>query len=194
VVGYFGLSHPDYKDLFAQLTPINLLISSILSFVWHSKWHIKFIIGCLAIFLLGMSSEIIGVQTGMLFGNYNYSNLLGIKVFGVPLMIGINWLTLIYGFRQIVKLLKIRKLIIAMLLVSLMMILHDYALEPFAITLNLWNWQGGHIPLFNYLTWGFVSSLAYIIIHFTDRTKFNSIPVIVLIIQYLLFNSIIFLK
>lgn len=38
-----------------------------------------------------MIVELIGVNTGLLFGTYQYGENLGIKVFGVPFLIGINW-------------------------------------------------------------------------------------------------------
>ena len=38
-----------------------------------------------------MISEILGVKFGIIFGNYEYGNALGYKVFGVPLLIGANW-------------------------------------------------------------------------------------------------------
>ena len=50
-------------------------------------------------FLTGMITEILGVQLGWIFGDYQYGEALGYKLFGVPLLIGVNWtlLTLITG-------------------------------------------------------------------------------------------------
>ena len=50
-------------------------------------------------FLTGMITEILGVQWGWIFGNYQYGDALGYKVLGVPLLIGVNWalLTIITG-------------------------------------------------------------------------------------------------
>ena len=42
-------------------------------------------------FAIGFSAELIGVHSGMLFGNYSYGNNLGLKLAEVPLIIGINW-------------------------------------------------------------------------------------------------------
>lgn len=46
-----------------------------------------------------MLAEILVVSYGIIFGNYKYGEILGYKVLGVPLIIGINWciLTLIKG-------------------------------------------------------------------------------------------------
>ena len=42
-----------------------------------------------------MLTEAIGVNTGLLFGTYEYGANLGFKIFGVPLIIGVNWTVLI---------------------------------------------------------------------------------------------------
>ena len=46
-----------------------------------------------------MLAEILVVSYGIIFGNYKYGEILGYKVLGVPLIIGINWciLSLIKG-------------------------------------------------------------------------------------------------
>ena len=38
-----------------------------------------------------MISEILGVKFGIIFGDYEYGNALGYKIFEVPLLIGANW-------------------------------------------------------------------------------------------------------
>ena len=48
------------------------------------------------IFLIGMICEILGVNYGYIFGDYVYLNNLGTKVFGVPILIGINWVILTF--------------------------------------------------------------------------------------------------
>ena len=42
----------------------------------------KFLI-VFAIFFVGMIAEILGVQYGLIFGNYQYGNNLGLKLLGV---------------------------------------------------------------------------------------------------------------
>ena len=43
-----------------------------------------------------MISEILGVNYGLIFGDYIYLDNLGYKVFGVPVIIGVNWIILTY--------------------------------------------------------------------------------------------------
>lgn len=43
---------------------------------------------------------------------------------------------------------------------SLLMVLYDLFLEPAAIRLDMWSWEGGRVPVRNYLAW-FVFSAAF---------------------------------
>ena len=96
--GLMGLLYID-KNLFASLTPLNLFISTTLLFVNQTNAsRVKFLV-VFIIFFIGMIAEILGVQYGLIFGNYEYGNNLGLKILGVPLLIGFNWviLTVICG-------------------------------------------------------------------------------------------------
>ena len=85
--GLLGLLYID-KNLFASLTPLNLFISTTLLFVNQTNaTRMKFFI-VFAIFFVGMIAEILGVQYGLIFGYYDYGNNLGLKLLGVPILIG----------------------------------------------------------------------------------------------------------
>jgi len=47
-------------------------------------------------FLVGMGVEMIGVNTGHLFGIYQYGVKMGAKFNGVPWLIGLNWFILMF--------------------------------------------------------------------------------------------------
>ena len=49
------------------------------------------------IFLLGFVVEVVGVQTGLIFGSYSYGATLGVKLFDTPLLIGLNWIFVSYS-------------------------------------------------------------------------------------------------
>ena len=97
--GLIGLLYID-KNLFASLTPLNLFISTTLLFVNQTNaTRIKFFI-VFTIFFVGMIAEILGVQYGLIFGNYDYGNNLGLKLLGVPADLKIS----IYcGFNKSIK-------------------------------------------------------------------------------------------
>jgi putative membrane protein len=75
---------------FAGFTSVNLFLMSIILFL-NFKLNSKLqILSILSIFLIGMITESLGVNYGLIFGNYEYGNNLGFKLFGVPFLIGIN--------------------------------------------------------------------------------------------------------
>ena len=93
--GLVGLLYID-KNLFASLTPLNLFISSTLLFVNQKSLMKKEVIIVFLIFSIGMIAEILGVNYGLIFGKYDYGDNLGLKLLGVPLLIGLNWVVLTF--------------------------------------------------------------------------------------------------
>ncbi|MGL6266854.1 MAG: hypothetical protein ACRC2O_02970, partial [Chitinophagaceae bacterium] len=70
-VGLLGMIWIDVH-WFARMTPLNLILMFFL-IIWSqpSKNNSFFIFATIS-FLVGMISEILGVHTGLLFGNYTY--------------------------------------------------------------------------------------------------------------------------
>ena len=83
LTGIFGILYGN-SEWFINLTPLNLSVSFFL-LVFVNKNYFKTIIFILICFFVGMISEILGVNYGFIFGNYEYGNALGYRVFGVPL-------------------------------------------------------------------------------------------------------------
>jgi len=103
------------------------------------------------------------VRTHAIFGAYEYSDKLGLSILTVPVVIGLNWVTVTYcaGFvaRKVDPGQAIRVFSGALLMVGM-----DALLEPFAIRFDLWQWTGGHPPLRNYAGWfvtALIAQLAY---------------------------------
>ena len=151
-VGVAGLILPLTREIFMRLTSLSLLLSLGLLFLYHPTHERKFWLTSLLIFLGGYLVEVIGVRTGLLFGSYQYGETLGLKVFHTPLIIGVNWLMLVYCTSYIagkyVESLYFRSIVAASL-----MVVYDFAMEPAAIRLDMWSWDGGPVPLQNYLAW-----------------------------------------
>jgi putative membrane protein len=151
-VGLAGLLIPATRGLFTQLIPFSLLFSVALLLLYHTSYGWHFWLTFLLVFLGGYLVEVVGVRTGLLFGAYTYGENLGWKVFHTPLLIGINWTMLVYCSSYIagkyVEPLYFRSIVAASL-----MVVYDFALEPAAIRLDMWSWEGGAVPLQNYLTW-----------------------------------------
>ena len=141
-----------YGEWFIPKTPVNLLLSGIL-FVWVFPIRKGApLLLFLSFAMAGMVVEWIGVHSGLLFGSYAYGANLGPKWFGVPLLIGLNWALLGMGAGAISsKWVKGR--LAGIVLGALLMTLLDMAIEPLAPRYDFWEFEGGHAPLSNYLSW-----------------------------------------
>jgi bisanhydrobacterioruberin hydratase len=158
------------------LTLTTLVISIITALVvlfWQIDHKQRLIVALVAI-SIGMASEIIGVNTGILFGDYSYSSTsLGLKIFGVPLLVGIMWLLVTASAWQIALLGGFSKRA-TVVLASFITVIFDLLLEQYATAYGLWAWQGGVIPLLNYLTWFFVSMIIFIVFSFVIKQNYIS--------------------
>ena len=150
ICGLIGILFVD-RNLTLSLTPQNLLITTFCIFFIYEK-KIKmlrfFIFAC----LIGFLVEAIGVNFGIIFGNYTYGKVLGFKVLDVPLMIGVNWFFLSISCGGISDIF-FNELIPKVLLGCLLMVFLDILIEPLAPVLNFWEFEGGIAPIKNYIGW-----------------------------------------
>ena len=70
-VGVIGLSQGISQNLFLLLTPFNLVLSTVVLAYYHEEWSKPFLLTAMASFLLGWGVEVLGVQTGRIFGIYS---------------------------------------------------------------------------------------------------------------------------
>ena len=152
ISGLLGLLFYDFI-FFASFTPINLFLTSLLLMVNQIKLHKRELLCIVLIFWTGIFVEFLGVNYGLLFGEYSYGRNLGPKLFGVPFLIGMNWviLTTISGSisNRICKGRKIPSIILG----SLLMLFIDFFIEPVAPTLDFWEFKDSVVPLSNYSGW-----------------------------------------
>lgn len=192
------------KSFFIESTSFNLLLMFILLIWTHDDRNKYFIIFSLTAFVVGFLAEVIGVNTGLLFGDYAYGKVLGVKWLQVPLLIGLNWFVIIYccGVSTHTLLMKVIKKVasqeqqppMALKVLSViadgatLAVIFDWMMEPVAVKLGFWEWNGdGSIPLYNYLCW-FVISLALLtLFHFCKFNKPNKFAVNLLLIQIMFF-------
>lgn len=151
MVGMLGI-YAGLESWFLTKTPFNFLLNLGLLVWCFPPRRAAAVFIWSAVFLLGMAVEIVGVRTGQPFGDYHYGNNLGIKAFGVPLLIGVNWVILTFITSVIShSLLKNRWLRI--LLAALMMVFLDLFIEPTAPLFDFWHWEAGAAPLQNFVAW-----------------------------------------
>jgi bisanhydrobacterioruberin hydratase len=136
-----------------KLTPIVLaLLAAGVLFYWDAPARRKVAVGALII-ILGYFVELIGVKTGVLFGDYSYGTLMGYKVFGVPLTIGITWLLVCVSAWNIVLFGSEKRLWVKLLYAGGLVVMFDLILEQFAVAYSFWSWANGEVPLLNYVCW-----------------------------------------
>lgn len=175
-----------WGELFSILTPFNMLTMIgllIATTPERSRYFWFFLIGCA---LTGLITEIIGVNTALLFGHYSYGEAFGTKLFGVPLLIGFNWFLVVYASGTIAV--QIRKKINLPIAFTGAWIatIFDYIMEPAAVKQGFWTWEGGQIPLLNYMSWFGISFL--LLLFFKEsRLKAHPFAVFLLMIQALFF-------
>jgi uncharacterized membrane protein len=151
-IGVAGLVIPASREWFARIVPVTILLSLALLFLFHGKFTTQFLLISVLIFSGGLLLEITGVATGVVFGDYHYGETLGPKIFNTPVIIGGNWLFLVYC-SLVVAGRFVEPLYFRSIVAAAMMVVYDFALEPAATRLDMWHWSGGAVPLQNYLAW-----------------------------------------
>ena len=170
-VGGVALSMDSVKSMFLMLTPFNLILTFGL-LIWGNKdFSFNFFKVISILFLIGFFVEVIGVYSGLLFGEYHYGKTLGFQFLSVPLIIGVNWVLLVISSFAVSSYF-VSNSIFKVVLSSIIMVLLDLMIEPVAIRLDFWHWQAEVIPLQNYLMWFLVAFLMNWILTF-NRFKFN---------------------
>lgn len=194
------------SQLFIDLTPLNLLICAGLVIYTQQAPFRNFLVFAAAAFVLGFAAEYIGVNTGLLFGDYQYGTVLGPKWQGVPFMIGVQWLVTMYCLGVAMHMLHQRLMrsspdgysrfpgwFMAFSLISdgaVLAVIFDWVLEPVAVQLGYWTWNKGEIPWLNYLSWYGVSLMILFIFHKLSFDRRNLFAVHLLLIQFMFFLAL----
>lgn len=198
--------------LFIRLTPLNLLVSAALICWTQEKINASFVFFVLFSYIAGFGAEYIGVNTGYLFGDYTYSDLLGKKWQHVPLIIGLQWTITIYCIGISMSMLhdyinkqrlaqtleppeqkaadkKWRALKFLSMIIdgALLAVLFDWVIEPAAVKLGYWQWSGGEVPVTNYYSWAGTSLPVMMAFYFLSFKKQNQFAVNLLLIQFMFF-------
>jgi putative membrane protein len=200
ITGLLGILFTPYSEWFINNTPVVLLTMFLLLTNSQIKSFKAYIIFSFIAFITGMVTEIIGVNTGLLFGHYKYGQVLGPKIYGVPFLIGLNWFVIVYCagalLTQGVELLQNKLNIkITKFVASIFMIIggatiascFDFILEPVAAKLHFWSWENGQIPLLNYLCWFIISAFLLGVKMYFKTIRINIFAISLLIIQALFF-------
>ena len=159
IVGIIGVTVPLHEN-FMMLTPINLLTTFVIAVYADKNKNAGLYLVLAFSYLFGFFLELLGVQTGVIFGAYTYGETLGPKIWGTPLIIGINWAMLVYAsvsisnsyFEQFPTIVKAA-------IGATLMVLLDIFIEPVAVYFDFWKWTPDPMnklivaPLENYIVW-----------------------------------------
>ena len=166
-----------HGDWFLPKTIFNLSLGAailIWNFPLKNGW--KSLVIWSAVYLIGMIAEIIGTNTGILFGNYSYGNNLGPKIIGVPPLIGINWIVLTFLTATIARRVIHFKWL-SIICGALLMVGLDFFIEPIAPIFDFWSWDEGVAPLKNFIHWFIVSLLMQAVVYDELPEKNHYLPI-----------------
>ncbi|CAA9291037.1 MAG: Carotenoid biosynthesis protein [uncultured Adhaeribacter sp.] len=189
LVGFYGLMFSPYQSFFLTLVPFNLLLTNVILFYFHQSFSRPFAVFAAVVFTVGFLAEIVGIHTALLFGHYHYGAALGFKLAEVPVLIGLNWLMLVYSAGHLVNFLPVPGWVKAVLAAILMVAL-DYFIEPVAVHLDFWQWQNGHIPLSNFIGWLGVALVLQFYFQYSRFPKNNQLAPFVFLLQFLFFAAL----
>lgn len=186
MVGLTGFLIPELSSWMMRLTPLNIIMALIAALAFHKKWTPAFAGAAMIIAIGGYCIEVAGVQTGVIFGHYQYGSTLGFAAWGVPLILCVNWFFLVYATRSLAQS-WIKDPLLLCLLAATFMTGYDFILEPVAVRYDFWHWHGGNIPLQNYVAWYLISFVFhYIFLKWVPMTP-NVFAVRLLLIQVVFF-------
>ena len=126
--------------------------------------------GILAFFgicsVIGNIFENVGARTGFPFGHYYFTELMGPKLFAVPILLGVAYLGMAYLSWTLARLIlgNVRSPLAGFAVVTLplfaafIMVAWDFSQDPvWSTILHLWIWQDGGayfgVPVSNFLGW-----------------------------------------
>jgi bisanhydrobacterioruberin hydratase len=188
LTGFLGLQIAVTQPFFKALVPFHLLTSVAVLLIFHTDWNGPAVLFCFIAYFVGFLIEALGVYTGMIFGHYHYGATLGPKALDVPLVIGANWLTLIYSAGIIANQWH-RSNWIKALLAAGMVVGIDMLIEPVAIRLDFWSWAGGAIPFQNYMAWYIIAFGLLWLFYKLPFSKQNSMAGLLLACQAVFFAA-----
>ena len=149
--------------------------------------------------IVSYSMEEIGVRTGLIYGPYHYSDMLGAKLGHVPVLIPLAWFMMIYpswmvarsilrGVDQSSMFGNVARAVVA----ACVMTAWDTVMDPGMAAAGNWTWEKGGsyfgVPVQNYFGWLLTTFLVYCIAGLVWRKPgkssgvtrvFEALPVIV---------------
>ena len=135
--------------------------------------------------------EQVGVETGLIYGRYHYTDILGVKIGHVPVLIPIAWFMMIYPSYVIANLIaggpavgsrgSLGRVVWLALLSAMVMTAWDLVIDPILSgpAVRAWVWEEGGpyfgIPAQNYVGWMLTTFTVYMLYRLYERRQ-GSLP------------------
>jgi len=183
----FGLNLPFSVPFLVAYVSISLVFV-----VWHAwltkGWQLTLTTLILS-FFIAFIAEVLGVNFGLIFGHYYYTEILGPSLFGVPFLAALAWEPILYAAfilsqTAIPSLEKESMKITTLLWVSLVGAIAttawDLMIDPIAVKYGWWVWVDGGayapniengVPIQNYMGWLMVSFVIMLLYHWLTYRK-----------------------
>jgi putative membrane protein len=187
-LGFIGFSLPYFHEFLISFVPFHLLLMGAILIANQKQFNKQFWMCLTLIILAGFIVDVIAVSTGSIFGQYNYSDHLGYKIADVPLIVGINWLILIFAVGSILKKRFKHQRNLKSIIGAIVIVLIDFLMEPVAQHFNFRTWENTMVPLQNYVAILIVSFVLFRIYHELEFRKSNpvALPLIVCEVLFLI--------
>jgi putative membrane protein len=190
-VGIVGHLYDPLRNLMLLLTPATLFLTGLIVLFYSYKSSTNnLLLWASFTYIITFILEVVGVKTGLIFGEYNYGSTLGIKLFDVPLIIGFNWVFVILGSISISRLLT-GNIFLSSIISALIAFIFDLILEPIAIKLNYWSWSEGIIPLQNYLAWFVIAFISAFCFNYLNVKVNSKISLHSILVQFIFFVTLL---
>ncbi len=130
--------------------------------------------------VISFIAEEVGVRTGLVFGRYYYSDMLGPKLSNVPVLVPLGWFMMIYPSwvvaQSLLRGVDVRRpfgAVTLALLSALVMTGWDMVMDPPMAAAHNWVWLDGGphfgVPLHNYFGWVLNTFVIYLAFDTVDR-------------------------
>jgi putative membrane protein len=193
LVGLAGFAIPALQPVFLKLAPWHLLLMGIVILLSHKWFDSRFLLFFILMYMVTFFAEWAGVHSNWFFGDYSYGQTLGLRLWAIPLIMGINWFLLIYCAGVLMQYSRIKSSIARVIIGALLLVLLDVLIEPVAIKFDYWHWAGNVVPFKNYIGWFGLSVIMLFVFEKFGFRRQSMVAPVLLLMQFVFFGALCFL-
>ncbi|MFL6071419.1 MAG: carotenoid biosynthesis protein [Actinomycetes bacterium] len=155
----FPLTDEAQQPTLAAVTVVTFFLASLVHATACHRWR-GFVIVGLVVPAIGWTVERFGSTSGIPFGDYSYTDVLGPDLFGVPAVIPLAWAMMAYPAHVAASTLVWRRWLIPVVTAWSLMA-WDFFLDPMMVDLDAWRWSTTTpevpgiegVPMVNFAGW-----------------------------------------